>query len=780
MFDIRCADVEILPNFFSITFISLNDYLKIFADCVDKNNKPIPLVQKLSVKEIKERLDKVKSDVFYITDKDDSQLISLLDYFTKIRLISVDTKNPVHLYTYNGMSYDNLMIAAFLMQANHFDNTKELIKYLYNLSKKIISHQEDKEFIYNDQQIKTIKRFSLPYIGVDLMRVFALNKVGTIIGDNNEKKYIPKRLKQVSINLQWYELLEYEVPPICDKDKELYWANDLYRGLSPEKLNKLIDKWDRYILEEYIPDMCHYNKNDVFIVCEMVRLNSEEIKSRYSISAAYKVDVLNSSRSNIADIMFTKFYSEFSNLPPEIWKGKKTIRTKMNLGKIIFDCVRFKTTELNTLLEKIRKTTVTRVSKEEFNEEVKIGNTVYSLGTGGLHSQDIPMEIWSTSDYGMNGNCVDYTNPSSTGEISQNKQREPFILFHWDINSFYPSIMIEFGVAPEHMIKSVFVSLVRWMRDTRVQTKHSVEEYVNGIKREVLALVLKIVINVIYGKFSYENGELYDRLATLKVTINGQLMILMLCEALELAGITVISANTDGIIVKVRDSQLDTFNQLADWWQNMTGLKADTDILHCLIARDVNNYISVFRTKKGFKLEYKGAMNPNMYAIDLSKGYNMPIVAKAVSDYFLFGTPIMDTFRKATNILDFCTTQNVGKQFHVEQIFSGATIKRVVCQRYVRFYISNKGCVIEKVHNDTNKSNRLAAGQVVTIVNTLDDKDIALRDINYKYYYEEAMKIINPIKLGISPKKGGKTKIKKQYGAFNNLFDNDDFENINI
>ena len=28
-------DVEVLPNFFSITFISLNDYLKVFKDCRD-------------------------------------------------------------------------------------------------------------------------------------------------------------------------------------------------------------------------------------------------------------------------------------------------------------------------------------------------------------------------------------------------------------------------------------------------------------------------------------------------------------------------------------------------------------------------------------------------------------------------------------------------------------------------------------------------------------------------------------------------------------------------
>lgn len=422
MIDCRAADVEILPNFFSVTFISLNDYLKVFADCVNDKGKPIPLVQKLTVAEIKRRLNTVKCDAFYITDKDDSQLLSLVGYINGMR------HKGVNVYTYNGLSYDNLMVAGFLMNVAHFDNTKDLIRYLYTLSKKIISLQDDKEKLYNDYQINTVRRFKLPYIDVDVMRIFALNKAGVRIDkDTGERKATPKGLKQTSINLQWFELLEYELPPICEKDAELYYDNLLYKGLPPDKLNKLIDKWDRYILDEYIPPMMHYNKNDVFIVCEIVRLNPEEVKSRYSVSSVYKVNVLNSSRSNMADILFEKFYSERSGLPPEKWKGKRTERTGMNLGKIIFPCVEFKTPELQKLLAEIKKTTIYRLSKEEFNKEVKIGNIVYSLGIGGLHSRDIPMEIWSTTPY--DGGTVVSAFP--TGE---QKNANPFTIFHFDVD----------------------------------------------------------------------------------------------------------------------------------------------------------------------------------------------------------------------------------------------------------------------------------------------------------------------------------------------------------
>ena len=47
----------------------------------------------------------------------------------------------------------------------------------------------------------------------------------------------------------------------------------------------------------------------------------------------------------------------------------------------------------------------------------------------------------------------------------------------------------------------------------------------------------------------------------------------------------------------------------------------------------------------------------------------------------------------------------------------------------------------------------------VKVLNTLDDIPIEERNINYGYYYNEAYKIINPIKLGISPnQKGDKQK----------------------
>lgn len=765
MINCYALDVEILPNFFSITIVSLNDYLKIFADCINDKGKTIPLVQKLTVAEIKEKLSKVASKSFYITCDNDNGIIDIASYFSSMRL----NKTTTHIFTYNGFAYDNLMIAHFMMFWQNYSKVEDLLDALYRFSQKILNNKDNYDILKNDFEYRSCKSYELPYVNLDVMRIFALNKAGIRLdAKTGERVPAPKGLKQTSINLQWYELLEYTMPPICDKDYQLYWKNPKWNGLSADELNRKIQTWDRYILPEYIDDMLYYNKNDVFIVCEIIRLNNEEIKSRYSISSVYKVDALNASRSRIGDIMFEKYYSEFSGLLPNQWKGQKTERTKMNLGKIIFPCIEFKTKPLQDLLNEIRKTTLTRVSKDEFQKDVRIGDVIYTLATGGLHSQDKPMEIWSTSNYGLNGNIAS----PPTGE--QNKTKS-FIVLHFDISSFYPSIMSAYKVAPAHLVKDVFAKLITWMKNTRVTVKHSAEEFIDGIPREVLALVLKITINAIYGKFSFAKGDLYDRRATLEVTINGQLMILMLCEELELNNIHILSANTDGIMVKVYDEQLDVFNDITNKWMQKTKMDADSDVVHCLICRDINNYIAEFRTKKGIKLELKGAFDPLMYAKDLSKGYSMPIVPKAVFEYFINNIPIMTTLRNAKNILDFCSTQNVGRDWHVEQEYiSNGKLKIDVCQRYIRYYISNRGVIIKKCHNKDGRRIGLAAGQVITILNSLDDKDISLRDINYKYYFEQCMNIINPVRLGISPKGRGKTLIKKYSGMFNKLFDDDE------
>lgn len=749
------VDLEVFENMISFTFVDLKDYLDKFADCKGA------LTDSLTVEEITSRLDKVKSWIFYVSDTDDSQMLSIVDFFEKMRPVEHEdgSVDRYDLYGYNNQGYDDMLIKSFLMYWNRFDNTKQLCLFLKEVNDKIISLQDDKDALWKDKLLNLIRKYRVHYVTVDLFKIFALNSAGVNIDkDTGERKKYGKSLKQVSINLKWYNLLDFKLPPIDDEEGDIYRKRNEYKGMTNEQLNCLITAdFSRYLLPRYVKPMLYYNKNDVFLCCEMVRQKPDEVILRYSLGHAYRINFLCSARSNIADKLLNKFYAERSGLHEDAFKNLRTQRTALSFNKIIFPHIKFKTKQLQDLLEEMKKVVIYRTNKDSFVREIEFYGTTYTLATGGIHTQDKPVILKSTDKY---------------------------VYVHHDYTSYYPSIMISYEVVPAHLNRKVFAKMVDYFKQTRVKCKHTDDKdgfVVPGVHNKLAAEALKIVINAIYGKYGYENFWLYDRLAQMRVTINGQLMTMTLCESLELAGIHVVSANTDGIVIKLPYDKVDVYNQICKEWNETNKMSADDEHYKILVSLNVNNYFDI---QSNDKIEYKGALDPKQYIKDLKKGYDMPVVATAVFEYFAHGKSVMETLRNHKDILDFCKTQNVGRQFEVvyQKVVDGEVVD-VRSQRHVRFYVSTKGVVIMKQHVSTGARSVLASGKPVQILNLLDDKDISERNIDYAYYYEEAYKIINPIKLGISPNQKGNSKnktlsgkslLKKNFGLYNDLFDNEE------
>ena len=769
----KSVDIEIFPNLFSVTFVDLKSYLDTFRDCVDKKGRPKALTECLTVAEIKRRLDTVKSDIFYISDTDDSQLVELVGYINKMEAhyettTTIDgnvTQIPIRtdLYGFNNLGYDDLMIKAFLMYFNRFDSTKYLIEFLYNISQKIIKLQSDKDAFWNDKELELIRNYRLPYATVDLQQVYGLHAATVLTNkDTGAREKFGKSLKQTSINLKWHELLDFTLPPIDEEEYNLYWCKqDRYRGLTLSELNKLItNDFERYVLPKYVEPMLYYNKNDVFLCCEMVRQKPDEVKLRYSITNAFGVNVLSSARANIADKLTIKFYSNMSGLSPKQFIKERTERTKLSFKKIIFPHIKFKTPELQKMLSEMMQVTITRTNKDAFSKEIEFYGTKYTLATGGIHSQD-PPRICRSDD--------------------------KFVYLHHDYTSYYPSIMISYNIAPKHLDRATFVKMVDYLKQTRVKCKHTPDSeghVMEGVPNKIGAEALKIVINSIYGKLGSELFFLYDRFAQMQVTINGQLMTMTLIEELELNGIHVISANTDGIVIKLPRDKFNVYKEITDRWNETNKMGADYEEYKMIVSRDINNYMDI---QTDGTVEYKGALDPKQYLKELKKGYDMPVVAIAVFEYLVNNVPVMTTLRNHKDILDFCKTQNVGRQFEVVyDVCEKGVITHIHSQRHVRFYVSTKGVIIQKENKTTGARSNLAGGNTVCILNSLDDLPIEERNINYGYYYNECYKIIDPIMLGISPtQKGdrnkrilsGKAVIKKNSHQYNTLFDDEDFQN---
>ena len=206
MINTYAYDIEVLPNFFCVTIIDFASYIDVFKDCVNAKGKPVPLTQVLTVAEIKSRINTIKRKEFHITDTDDTQLLPMLGYINSMRPHYNDLNTPIRSdwFGYNSNSYDKLMIAGLLMYANQTNSTKELITKLYELSKHIISLQDNEEMRRHDYTLSLCNKYPLPFVNVDIMTIFALNKVGSMVDNKGEKRYYGKGLKQTSINLQWY------------------------------------------------------------------------------------------------------------------------------------------------------------------------------------------------------------------------------------------------------------------------------------------------------------------------------------------------------------------------------------------------------------------------------------------------------------------------------------------------------------------------------------------------------------------------------------------------
>lgn len=724
-------DIEVTRNYFGVCFVDLNHYLEVFKDCVDDKQEAIPLIDKLSVTEIKNRLATVKRYRFSIFEDDDSELYPLLNWL----------QYEADYFGYNNNKYDRLMLSALLMYYNQFDKPSKLIEFLYDTSQRIIRNS-DNDVLWQDNFTNMLMKNRLNFRDLDLFQIFRLD-------------HFHKSLKQTSINIKWYNLLEYHMPPISELDVDYYYRLTENRGLSIEQLNRLYrSSFERYLHPAWKKEMEEYNDNDVFICCELVRMNQEEIRLRYMISKEYEINVLSASRSTIADKVIVKLYSKFTGLHPKRFIDTKTIRRKIEVSEILSDKIQFLSPQLNDLLQSLRSL-VLRGEKGEFERTFTYAGTSYTLATGGLHSNEIPAIY-----------------------VADDKQT----IVDRDVTSYYPNLIRSLKVCQKHLNPKAWFRIADTIVDERTEHKHLAKDkslsLILQIKHFTAAACLKIVANAgIFGKMGSEKSFLCDKKAMYKVTINGQLFLLMLIERLEDAGIHVISANTDGIVTIVPKGLEETADNICHWWEKHLGLELEFTSYSKYITEGVNSYLTV---KTDGKKKFKGRMNPKMYLEDLSKGYNSPIVAKAVTEYFINGTPVMETLRNSKSILDFCRTQNVNRKYYIE--YTHVVDHKMVVeevQRNTRFYVSLTGGSLMKVEilgwDENNqpklKKSSLCAGQRVTVCNLVEDKDISELNINYLYYYNECMAIIEPIEQSRNNKGKGKRLVKKYYGMRNTLFD---------
>jgi hypothetical protein len=246
--------------------------------------------------------------------------------------------------------------------------------------------------------------------------------------------------------------------------------------------------------------------------------------------------------------------------------------------------------------------------------------------------------------------------------------------------------------------------------------------------------MLKITINGSFGKFGSKWSALYAPDLLIQVTLTGQLSLLMLIESLELTGIEVCSANTDGIVMKYPRIMEDTVLRVVKEWEQTTGFETEETEYVAVYSRDVNNYIAV---KPNGKVKTKGTYNIPEGIFRFHKNPTNEICVEAAIEFLTKNTPIETTVR---------TCRDLRKFLEVRKVTGGAVKDGVYLGKAIRWYYGrNTGGEI--VYADTGNKVPKSDGAKPC----MDFPDTFPDDVDFIRYEIEARQILEEIGWGQVP-----------------------------
>ena len=171
-------------------------------------------------------------------------------------------------------------------------------------------------------------------------------------------------------------------------------------------------------------------------------------------------------------------------------------------------------------------------------------------------------------------------------------------VFHCDVTSLYPSMMLEFGHAPASDALGVFLKMLSDLRSFRIKAKALARELSGSARRNIEALqqTFKILINSFYGYLGFSMGHFNDFAQASAVTQRGRDLIQSAINELEQRGAKVIECDTDGIYFVLpndsdSDSEADTM--LAEIAATMpAGIKLEIDGKYAaMFSYKMKNYV---------------------------------------------------------------------------------------------------------------------------------------------------------------------------------------------
>lgn len=527
------------------------------------------------------------------------------------------------------------------------------------------------------------------------------------------------------------------------------------------------------LTSEEIDVLLTYNEHDVEMTRVFYQKSRPLIELREQLSHKYNRDFMNHNDTKIGKDYFIMRLEEAGVPVYKVVDGKRkmnqTKRDIINLGECLFDYYDFKRPEFIAVKDwfskqKIRETkgvfsdieehllgdvanyAELSIKKKKFKQEPT--KTEYDAflrehPKGWVEKVQLKAKkkgefqfsyygcwkIAETLNVVVDGFRFDFGVGGIHGSLSSKaiKENKTYMIRDADVSSMYPNIAISNNIYPLHLTKQFCVIYKDVYEQRKGFAKGSAE---NG--------VMKLALNGVYGDSNNQFSPFYDPAYTMKVTINGQLSLCLLAEKLlEIDGLKIAQANTDGLTVAMKRSTEDQYKEVCEKWQKQVGLELEYADYSAMWIRDVNNYIAQYTNGK---LKNKGAYEYKDLA--WHKNTSCLIVPMAAEAFMVYGKDIKEFISEHSEKFDFMLRTKVPRSSRLVLVQDDGT--EVLQQNICRYYPCKTGGKLVKIMppiEEGGEERRLSIDsewKVKTCNNMLDFQN----DIDYDYYIKEVEKLI--------------------------------------
>lgn len=314
------------------------------------------------------------------------------------------------------------------------------------------------------------------------------------------------------------------------------------------------------------------------------------------------------------------------------------------------------------------------------------------------------------------------------------------IIRNYDVASYYPHLMTVCSYTSRNIPNPAIFSDVL---ETRMKAKAAGDK--------ATANALKLVVNTTYGAMLNQYNDLYDPLMGRSVCISGQLYLLELAEHLyqTIPDLRIVQLNTDGIMIEFDDSYYEQVKEIVDEWQERTGFELEEDKIVKIVQKDVNGYIEVqangsVKTKGGYLV--RGLAGAGAFKVN----NDACIVATAIKEFFVNGTPVEETIGNCDDIRQFQIIAKAGAKY--KESYYMVDGEPVPVQKVNRVYATadERYGKLYKVKMEDDSNAKIASLPEHCIVD--NDNHLSISDVDKSFYIDMARKRVNDF-LGIKPER---------------------------